>query len=264
MNKTLFVTEGGVPFNTDLWDFSQQATRDAFAALFAAFSLHADDAFIIQGCVRSGGGGTSMAAGYAWIAGEICVVDAQTLPALGGGESWFWEPLLSYHANDPLLMGDGSSENLRQIRKGKISKSGTPPDYDIDDTWIDRMRIMLDNESDQDDWHEVGAVGEPAFGTNWSASEDVKFIRLGTLNKAYSQIVIVGMCSKSTNSVANEVIFTLPSGYRPAADTTFVMPHSTTNFGIVVKTNGEVQIDTGSLTGPLTVFNGKVSFYIAN
>jgi hypothetical protein len=263
MNKTLFVTEGGVPFNTDLWDFSQQATRDAFAALFAAFSLHADDAFIIQGCVRSGGGGTSMAAGYVWIAGEICVVDAQTLPALGGGESWFWEPLLSYHANDPLLMGDGSSENLRQIRKGKISKSGTAPDYDIDDTIIDRMRIMLDNEQDQDDWHEIGAVGEPAFSSLWYSNDDLKFMRIGTLNKKYSQVVFQGSCTKSIASTMAEVIFTLPVGYRPPSAVSFDIFHPTTPYVISIDTNGEVSINI-IVTGPLTTFTGVISYYIEN
>lgn len=67
-----------------------------------------------------------------------------------------------------------------------------------------------------DTWHQVGAAGEPAFGTNWSHYDGgTTFGIAGFRKDPLGRVKLKGQVKSSTAITAGSTIFTLPAGYRP-------------------------------------------------
>jgi len=67
-----------------------------------------------------------------------------------------------------------------------------------------------------DNWHTVGAAGEPAFQNSWS-SVGGAYGPVAFRKDPFGHVSLKGVAQSGTN---NTVIFTLPAGYRPAVATT--------------------------------------------
>lgn len=87
-------------------------------------------------------------------------------------------------------------------------------------------------------WREVGASGQPAFGTNWGNyggnEETAAFYRDPLL-----VVRLKGMVTKTGTPAISDVIFTLPEGYRPPKSSYFAVATGQTN-----AVDGQVQIQT--------------------
>lgn len=100
-------------------------------------------------------------------------------------------------------------------RKVMIPKAGDPCLIGIDDqgnswivAWSGGAEYLV-----EEDWHEVGAGGEPAFQNSWAnkggAYETLAFRKVGN---------VVWLKGSVGAGSLNTTIFTLPTGYRPAKD----------------------------------------------
>ena len=69
-----------------------------------------------------------------------------------------------------------------------------------------------------DDWHEVGAVGEPVFTADWETDPTDPLM----FKKEGDAILIKGkaVVKEGVSGAADAVVVTLPDGYEPATDTT--------------------------------------------
>ena len=107
--------------------------------------------------------------------------------------------------------------------------------------------LNLKANSAQEEWHEVGALGEPAFLNSW-ANYGVSEATAAYMKDSMGFVHIKGLIKSGIGAV----IFTLPSGYRPVANPIFVTATNngtTTLFGAVqVLTDGRVFALTGSNT----------------
>lgn len=74
-------------------------------------------------------------------------------------------------------------------------------------------------------WHLVGAAGEPALSAGWSWY-GAPFGRPRFALTHDNAVLVSGLVAKSTAPTPGEVIFTLPTGYRPDANRIFVCPCS--------------------------------------
>lgn len=103
---------------------------------------------------------------------------------------------------------------------------------------------QINKDLTPEDWHAVGAVGEPAFQNGWVNYGDI----WSTCEFYKDQIGIVHVKGLVKSGTINSVIFTLPVGYRPTHVSHFVaLGNSTTpiNTGLLYP-NGDVKQRTGS------------------
>ena len=117
-----------------------------------------------------------------------------------------------------------------------------------------------------EDWIEVGDVGAPAYGTNFSGLDGgLKFRRSTILD----MVQISGNISRNTSAVADgsaAVMFTLPSGYRPVLQTNGgTIRHGSNNkiMGVLVdQSNGDVYLtnNTGGDFGAIAYGNVNILF----
>lgn len=103
-------------------------------------------------------------------------------------------------------------------------------------------------------WHLVGSGGgEPAFQADWvnagGALEDVRFRRLPTMTTGQqgARVYLEGAATSATET-APSILFQLPAGYRPGADMHFPIINGTTLVVVVVKSTGDVEVQSGTLT----------------
>lgn len=66
-------------------------------------------------------------------------------------------------------------------------------------------------------WHEIGAVGEPAFGTNWANFAGGVYSSMAFRMDSEGWVHMKGLAANGVNAMgAGGTIFTLPFGYRPS------------------------------------------------
>lgn len=105
-----------------------------------------------------------------------------------------------------------------------------------------------------ENWSFINPAGgsAPAFGTGWAnVNATLKKVKY---RKQFDQVNLVGECRIYSYSFANKLLFTLPVGYRPSDEISFVVASgpvgaSGTNTVITVGTNGDVSIDDSSISG---------------
>lgn len=91
--------------------------------------------------------------------------------------------------------------------------------------WARQVAEALTSE----DWHEIGATGEPAFQNSWVNAS-------GRTTKFYKQLDRVYIEGSVTTGTG--VAFTLPEGYRPDEQLSYT--------NITINTNGDVTPSTAT------------------
>ena len=130
--------------------------------------------------------------------------------------------------SDPLLFSDGiTSQNVMELRS-----------LDINNTSTGALFSFSNLEALRDDWIKIGTTaGAPAFQNSWSSNTPA--LRISKESKGI--VHIDGVCYNSTS--INNVVFTLPSGYRPSQLIQNNIYSSTDNYAqIQIASNGEVSI----------------------
>lgn len=128
------------------------------------------------------------------------------------------------------------------------------------ETRIKGLEDRLGNFFSKEQFRAVGAAGQPAFSANWSnfggAYAGLRFYKDGL-----GRVHITGAVKKSANTVAGEVIFTLPAGYRPSAALTFPGWTSTvSNISIDILADGSVKINQGGIAANSEISLGSINF----
>jgi len=122
MNKLKTSANGGHPFELDDFRWEQSAVREAFYGIATAFGVAADS-FILSGCEIVG---SAVAAGYLYLDGEVCKVDAHTKPALPFGHTYYWGIETTYDSSGDETFENSSSQQTYEIRRAKIFTTATP------------------------------------------------------------------------------------------------------------------------------------------
>jgi hypothetical protein len=99
-----------------------------------------------------------------------------------------------------------------------------------------------------DDWHFVGAVGEPAFGAGWSNFNAIPDEMAAYWKDSAGIVRLRGIVIGGTGT-----IFTLPAGYRPNGSRRFVVAGDNAFARITVAATGIVSLVSGTATSFLTL-----------
>lgn len=95
-----------------------------------------------------------------------------------------------------------------------------------------------------EDWHSVGAAGEPAFQNSWANYDTANFNAAGYYKDPLGRVWLRGLVKDGTGPV----IFTLPAGYRPYRTEIHVCSSNSAYGEARVNVAGEVVFQVGSNT----------------
>lgn len=122
------------------------------------------------------------------------------------------------------------------------------PDYPDGSNLLGTMPIKLGTGDWLDNWHNIGAGGEPAFGTNWTNQAGWRSVGFRKLDPDHVELKGVADFT-STIAAPTGAIFTLPAGYRPSGSLYFGITVIGTTAatapvlrGMQISTNGQLQI----------------------
>ncbi|CAB4218930.1 hypothetical protein UFOVP1596_53 [uncultured Caudovirales phage] len=254
---TQFITAGvAMPVTAALIDHLQNAGFDQAESILQAIGCDPAKLTVLCGCVDTTVGAvhTITAGAVAW-AGRVYKVSGYVV-TLGGGEivtASIKGP--TFEAEDPLTFSDGSMYSvMKTVEIGFYNTAagggniGAPGDQSA---WE-----LLNPK-----WRTVGSTGEPAFQNSWTniggGAENLQF------KKIINKVILRGLLSGGN---INDVIFTLPLGYRPLNEVNIGTYYQAggVEFAarIVITTVGDVVIRNASGTNPsqYACINGE--FYI--
>jgi hypothetical protein len=103
-------------------------------------------------------------------------------------------------------------------------------------------------------WHAVGAVGEPAFANSWT-NYGSGYTTLAFRKNPLGKVQLRGMI-RSAGTTAGLNIFTLPTGYRPAARALFDAIAENVQARVDVNTDGSVMMMVTAATGSYLSLDG--------
>jgi hypothetical protein len=112
-----------------------------------------------------------------------------------------------------------------------------------------------------DNWHAVGAAGEPGFQNGWQNLSGPPESPASFRKYPDGKVLLRGILNKGgANWIANETVFTLPVGYRPAYTSHYsvrVFATGTTenNGRIDIWTDGQIKLIEGATTNPVGWLN---------
>ena len=243
MNLLKTTDNGGFPLMLNDFRWIDQGYREAFKAMMSGYGVDDSTAVIISGCERTVASGTvTIAAGFISIGGEICLVPSHTYPEPTIGQVEYWDLFNTFDPNGLKVFQSTLDYDTYQVRVGKITvASALPAGYT---TYSDTKNIFQITrvKINTDSWHNMltdtdDFLNEYAIDFKKDSSEFVHFRGF----KFYED---------PTPGAVNELIGTLPVGYRPEVKKEFVICSKTDsptsgeiNFVTgVIETNGEVRI----------------------
>lgn len=250
MNIFKTTDNGGLPLALNDFRWIDAGYREAFKALMSGYGVVDSEAVIISGCERTLATGTvSIAEGYISLGGEICLVPAHTYPEPTGGQLEYWDLYTSFDPEGYKVFQSTLDYDTYQKRIAKITvASSVPAGYtEYADTknifQITRLKI---NTGIWNEMSNVVVTGGTIPGTYISQfkKDSCEFIHFK------------GTCyfEDAGSGTVNELLGTLPAGYRPDALKTFVIGHnpdpSTGEMElatVTIATSGEVRLK--SLSG---------------
>lgn len=238
-------------------EFIQNATKESLAGVAQAFigdAYSTSVGYALNGVLPSGT--NTITLGYIYFNGEIYFFSG-----LNGYSSFanvgVFVALNINGPADPITFTDSTQGNVHNVRRlqlvDQVNGSGLFNFSNL--IYLQPTKVIVG-----------GASPAPAYQNSFTAGISLVFRR--NLNKL---VTIQGMAIKTTTStVANQVIFTLPSGYRPAAARNLIgmIFYDTTTLVVDflnISTNGDVSISgvnaPGSISSGVNVYFSNVSFY---
>jgi hypothetical protein len=112
-----------------------------------------------------------------------------------------------------------------------------------------------------EDWHEVGAAGEPAFGTGWfNYTASPLFNTAAFFKDPFGVVHIKGLVVRPSGP--STLIFTLPAGYCPAKQEIMVADGTNVHNRIDIWEEGGIYIAAGDPSAYLSL--DGITFRAAN
>lgn len=124
--KKLNTFTGGHPLRLDDIAHLQDGVIDALKGVVNGLGANNQN-LILQGCVTSGFAPISLSAGYIYFNGEVYPVDAQTLPILAIGQSYYFTVEEVVVSPSPVTYQDSSSKNVHVRRRMKVVGASIAP-----------------------------------------------------------------------------------------------------------------------------------------
>lgn len=231
--KVNFIIADGFPFDQNTFDHLQTSIRQI--QLLGHLGTQ-EGAYILSGCEITG---DDAADGWIWFEGEL-------VPLQGGEIKEF----IQIHLADTTeLFNNGvttSSENKYTDEHFEfVDAIGIGAGLGTGLTWEDIKRLpRLDELYSLDEWHEVGAVGEPAYvGDFIHVDNTLEFIKENCLLEgSLGRVSFKGYLLPGGATVNDaDLIFTLPALYRPNTNQFFVVANDHNElFSIKIETDGKV------------------------
>ena len=253
---------GGQPYFLDDFDWEIAGTKESFSALITSF-VPVDKVAIMSGCVRttSAGPTVNISAGYAVLAGEVCFVPAHSFAGGSAVEHWvsqvIYDPAGTVAFNTPGVTHDVYANRILKVI-GAITLPIGATEYSTTKTFLQYVYESLPVDS----WHLFRTHTEPPSsvipGTYqlFVKSDLSKFVHLkGTM---YFEDI--------SGPPFNELVGTLPVGYRPLENQTFQLSYVSNNTTgdintcvVVIQTNGEIRIKGGAFSFAFVLDLGQIT-----
>lgn len=247
--------------------FIDDATRDAFTAVFADFGGNTNaDTFVITGCVVSG---LSHSAGWMFHLGEIVKVDAGTLPTLSVGEQHCWTLQESSDSAGTKVFQSQVTIDTYYVRRMVASATSAssgfvplhPPRYN--ELLMARISAVA-----AEAWHVINDPGEPVFLNGWSSVVGAHKPQFYTDH--FGVTALRGITQHSLPSFP-VVMWTLPYGTPAGVTLEFLVPCKDAVSGdknvlrVSIKPNGDVtaegmQFASPAVTSSVQVNLGEIRF----
>lgn len=236
--------------------FLQGAYKEALAGAYQAIigdNYSAGTGYAMQGCRRVSSVSATIASGFFYFAGEAYFF-AGISNYTSFSNTGVYVVTVTNGTEDPLTFTDSSQGNVHNVRRVLLldQANGTGSFNFSDVVYVQAQQFT------------VGTTG-PSFQNSFTTGIAVVY------RKAPSGLVTIqGMATKITaSSIANQVIFTLPAGYRPSVARSLhgLIFYDTTNLVsdfLNIATNGNVSIsgvNTPSFSSGVNVYFTSVSFY---
>lgn len=182
--------------------FLQSATKEAINGVCKALIgsvYNTSDSFIIYGCIRTGAedgaasGTASVSDGYIFYNEELYYVPAFTTANINSQNLYI---SVSDTATDTTPFSDSSTHSVNHVRRIVVTQaaSGT----------------TLFNSTIDNNWHTIGAPGEPAFANSWTNAP-------GSVAKYKVQNGSIYFTGNIIGGLSGTYAFQIPNktGYRP-------------------------------------------------
>lgn len=250
---------GGVPIHLNDLRFQEDAVRAAIKGAMSAFGIDTfANSFIISGCVVTG---PTCSEGWICLKGEILRVEAHTVPTPPLGQILVWSIETAYDPAGSKTLQSGGIIEMHHVKRGKIIAAVPSGDYLVaqptSGRLIDKLNALRTKLFAYDTWHAVGGVGEPAFQSGFANYVLGGGPLMFTLSET-GAVTIRGRVTSSNAMSGSNVIFNLPTGYRPTAEIiklVIVYDNSNSDIGwLTVYSNGNVALNN-VLNG--TAFSGS-------
>jgi hypothetical protein len=257
--KTTFT--GGHPFQLDDLAHIQNGIRDAFEGLGLAIGGNVDPMVLFGALVYEDGGNSHVTKGMILVGAELMMVAASTVSGAFGATIEL-QVVEEYESPSPVTYENLAARDVHRNRKVVLGRSSARPTEfvsAIDPFTVKRVR---------------GAWVQPTLGSNWNHTDANG--QGGALQYSpdylLKKVEFRGCVHWDTgNQPGSGVVFTLPSGLRPATKQIRAIFSSASMTGagflvndktyVLIDTNGQVTLDT-NLGADLAYRLDGVSFHI--
>lgn len=246
MNKLKTDINGGMPLELDDIRWEQAAVREAFYGLISAFGITAPLSFKLSGCdvsITGGGADYACAAGYICLEGEVCAVDSHSVTINPVNQMAVFQLEVTYDPSGEETFEDTSVNDTYEIRKAKlvaVTLASPNPYMPYNAPYLSGVIIGQIN-AEETAWNLVGDTGQPSFETDWSNVGSPDAV-CAFKKDAFNVVWMKGVAGHATTGHGR--LFTLPAGYRPQEELSFISAYHSHIAVFAVKTDGDVWIYT--------------------
>lgn len=244
-----------MPIKSGTIDFLQNAWKEMarYMANAVGSNVHelAGSGSVLWGAENSGSGSNwDIRSGFIYYGGDLYILDGNTFTS-GGGQTAVVTIVTTFNSSattDPVLFTDGNSYNVHEVKRMSVA-AGASGSGTVDYTALTFINPAHNNRV------------QSGFHANWPSST------LSYRRNADGLISLTGKLVAGASASYSDLICTLPSGWRPAADlivATNVFDGTTQEPALVtIKANGQIFIyhKNGGVAVNDNYYLDTVSFY---
>lgn len=146
-----------------------------------------------------------------------------------------------------LIYQIGLDEKLAQLQKEGKDTSEVEAIIQlyqvINSGQLDSSNVDLSSVASQEKWREVGATGQVAFQNSWVNFDSGATSTAGYMKDSLGFVHLKGLVKSGT---IGQIIFILPTGYRPAGNTNYSVSSNSAFGSVSITSSGNVTADVGN------------------